>query len=152
MRQGGPFFLSLFVLQLQGVVGGFSFIFEVVPDYSGSLGVGEQRLLESRIIRSSEVGIEILVRAIQTVGICSVPQLLKDALCFAGCSITPSVAVEFDILKNPWDADANHVAILENGDATKDIASKDPPFQLYGSGAVSVWIDYDNSAKVLNVI
>jgi hypothetical protein len=65
--------------------------------------------------------------------------------------IAPSVAVEFDIFQNDWDADANHVAVLENGDVASEIATQQPTFGLWGSGKVSAWVDYENTTGTLKV-
>lgn len=71
--------------------------------------------------------------------------------------ISNSYGVEFDIWKNTggtsparYDPDANHVAIVKDGNNSHaagngDAIDSNPGFNLYGSGDISVWIDYDGN-------
>lgn len=65
--------------------------------------------------------------------------------------IPNSVAVEIDTYRNGHDPDANHLAILTNGDLTAR-ASYSPPFgELAGGAWRTVWVDYDAINKQLSV-
>jgi hypothetical protein len=66
--------------------------------------------------------------------------------------ITPSLAVEFDIVDNePNDQHSrNHVALFTNGNLN-DTALTDPGFFFYDSGPVNAWVDYDPTTHLLTV-
>jgi hypothetical protein len=57
--------------------------------------------------------------------------------------LTPSLAFEFDLFKNPYDPAFDHVAFLRDGDVTKHLPSAlAPPFDLKTGTPVYVWIEY----------
>lgn len=66
--------------------------------------------------------------------------------------IPSSVAVEFDTYDNgDDDPDANHVAILFDGDIAHHIATGTPPFLIAGPKEKYVWIDFDSADHTLEV-
>jgi hypothetical protein len=67
--------------------------------------------------------------------------------------IQPSVAVEFDIFRNPYDPNVPNVSLLENGNLKKHYETSDTPlsFPLYGDTAVLAWIVYEATKKELSV-
>jgi hypothetical protein len=71
-----------------------------------------------------------------------------------GVAISHSVAIAFDVhgstTKGRKDMDGNRVALLSNGDAGRPLAQAVPNFTLAGSTG-NVWIDYDPSARKLEV-
>jgi Legume lectin domain len=66
-------------------------------------------------------------------------------------AIVPSVGVEFDTAQNLGDPDANHVALLANGDVTNHLAYATPSFQLNDGVARNVWIEYAATSHLLEV-
>ncbi|WP_407271885.1 InlB B-repeat-containing protein [Radiobacillus sp. PE A8.2] len=57
--------------------------------------------------------------------------------------IDPSVVVEIDTYENPGiDPSASHIAIMENGDYTNHLASKDLGVIDQDTNLYSVWVDY----------
>lgn len=79
------------------------------------------------------------------------------ALCGPGgglgyCGIAPSVVVEFDIFQNLEgnDPNANHVAVMRDGDSADHLVSATPKFQLYG-GPRSAWIDYSAAKRRMKI-
>ncbi|MFI5300094.1 MAG: SUMF1/EgtB/PvdO family nonheme iron enzyme [Polyangiales bacterium] len=65
--------------------------------------------------------------------------------------IAPSIAIEFDTFQNSWDPDANHVALLMNGDVTTHLALANPSFTLASASEVFAWIEYDAATKTVVV-
>ena len=67
--------------------------------------------------------------------------------------IKPSVAVEFDIFRNPYDPNVPNVSLLTNGNLKKHLETSDTPlsFPLYGHTAVLAWIVYEATKKELSV-
>jgi hypothetical protein len=68
-----------------------------------------------------------------------------------GAGITKSVEVEFDTFQNTWDTNANHVAVMQNGNNQTHLATYTPPFTMAGSGLIYAWIDYNASTTTLTV-
>jgi hypothetical protein len=66
-------------------------------------------------------------------------------------AITPSVGVEFDTAQNPGDPNANHVALLANGDVTNHLAYATPSFRLNDGVIRNVWIEYEANSHLLEV-
>jgi len=70
-------------------------------------------------------------------------------------AISPSVIVEFDTWKNTPDPDANHIAIVIDGDYNHVnlLASDwaDPPFNMKTIGSFNVWVDFNGATKTLEV-
>jgi len=66
--------------------------------------------------------------------------------------ITPSLVVEFDSYYNGgWDPDANHIAIVENGDSHQMTNYADPPFTMSSVHSFNVWIEYNGAIQTLEV-
>jgi MYXO-CTERM domain-containing protein len=66
--------------------------------------------------------------------------------------VGPSVAVEFDTAQdNNTDPNANHVAIIEDGDTKKHLATATPAFNMKNGTDTHVWIDYDAATTTLRV-
>jgi hypothetical protein len=63
---------------------------------------------------------------------------------------TPSVAVEFDIFRNPDDPDGNHVAVVKNGHPEAHLAAAAAPFRLFRTPFRAI-VSYDASSHTLNV-
>jgi hypothetical protein len=68
-----------------------------------------------------------------------------------GRQILNSLAIEFDTYQNDWDADANHIAILQNGDVTTLLATATPTLNLNSGAPLDAWIDYDNATSLLKI-
>ena len=64
----------------------------------------------------------------------------------------PSLDVEFDKFENPeaGDPDANHVAVMKNGNTGNHLKSVSPAFDLFG-GKRYVWISYSAKSKKLKL-
>jgi hypothetical protein len=62
----------------------------------------------------------------------------------------PSVAVEFDIFRNPDDPDANHVAVVRDGHPEAPLSTATVPFPLFRTPFRAV-VGYDASAHTLSV-
>ncbi len=88
------------------------------------------------------------------------PVLGKSGAGLGFDSVPNSVGVEFDIYKNIgynstngkncYDTNENHVAIVQNGDNSHNVANNDaidstPGVNLYGGTDINVWIDYDGT-------
>ena len=66
--------------------------------------------------------------------------------------ITPSLAVEFDVIQNGGEPSNNHVAIVLNGtplSAHTDVET--PAFLMYGGSIIYAWIDYNGVSQQLEV-
>ncbi len=66
-------------------------------------------------------------------------------------AIFPSLAVEFDTYANGWDINDNHVAVLQDGDVTNNLAVATPTLDLNGGSLLNVWVDYDGVADQLDI-
>ena len=64
-------------------------------------------------------------------------------------AILPSVGVELDTAQNTGDPNANHVALLANGDVTMHHAYVTPSFRLNDGVARNVWIEYEATSHLL---
>jgi len=64
--------------------------------------------------------------------------------------VTPSVAVEFDTYTNPWDPNANHIAVDVNGDVGAPVAVADSPLALFGT-PFTARVAYDAPTTTLTV-
>jgi MYXO-CTERM domain-containing protein len=66
--------------------------------------------------------------------------------------VTPSIAVEFDTSQdNNTDPNANHVAIIQNGDTKTHLAVATPGFNMKNHTDTHVWIEYDHTTTTLRV-
>lgn len=66
--------------------------------------------------------------------------------------ISPSLAVEFDVVQNAGEPSNNHVAIVTNGtpwDAHTHVAT--PTFNMYGGDEIFAWVEYNGATQVLEV-
>jgi MYXO-CTERM domain-containing protein len=68
-----------------------------------------------------------------------------------GGGIAKSVEIEFDTFQNTWDTNANHVAVMSNGNNQTHLSTYTPPFTMAGSGIVYAWIDYNAPTTTLTV-
>jgi Legume lectin domain len=68
-----------------------------------------------------------------------------------GGGIAKSVEVEFDTFQNTWDPNANHVAVMSNGNNQTHLATYTPPFTMAGSGIIYAWVDYNGATTTLTV-
>jgi hypothetical protein len=62
----------------------------------------------------------------------------------------PSVAVEFDIFRNPGDPDANHVAVVRDGHPESPMSEATVPFTMFRT-PFRATIGYDAAAHTLSV-
>jgi YVTN family beta-propeller protein len=65
--------------------------------------------------------------------------------------IGKSVAVEIDNYQGPGDPNANHIAILSNGNVTAHLATFTPGWDLEDGQSHTVWVEYDGPANELRV-
>jgi hypothetical protein len=65
--------------------------------------------------------------------------------------IDSSMEIEFDTYMDSFDPDANHIALMMDGDQTTHLAYADPPFSMAGAGVLYAWIDYDAATTELDV-
>lgn len=65
--------------------------------------------------------------------------------------IGKSLAVELDTYAGSGDPNANHVAILTNGNVTTHLASYTPGSSLKNGQTQTLWIDYDGTTNTLTV-
>ena len=66
--------------------------------------------------------------------------------------IDNSLAIEFDTFANPqWDANNNHVSILQDGEIKVPLATSAAPVDLNGGGLLNAWIDYNGQNDLLQV-
>ncbi len=112
-----------------------SFSFELTPSQTHGEGI-------SFIIQSD--GLDALGGAGGGIGY----GITDDPL---GTGITSSVEIEFDTYLDPWDPDANHVALTLDGDDTTHIAYASPSFTMLNGGVLYAWIDYDATSTTLDV-
>ncbi|WP_088894367.1 DUF4347 domain-containing protein [Leptolyngbya ohadii] len=71
-----------------------------------------------------------------------------------GVAVDRSLAIEFDTSTNSWDSNANHIAILQNGDVTTELTSTLTPDaipDLNNGDLLNAWVEYDGATNVLNV-
>jgi hypothetical protein len=64
--------------------------------------------------------------------------------------ITPSVEVEFDLYRDPYDPPVPNVSLMENGEPEDHIATEPTPFPLYDEHIWS-WIEYNAEKTELSV-
>lgn len=72
------------------------------------------------------------------------------ALGYAGMGAA-SIAIEFDTYQNTFDANANNVSVLVNGDEITPLITAPAPVDLNSGAAVYVWVDYDGPTNLLKV-
>lgn len=66
--------------------------------------------------------------------------------------LSPSVAVEFDTAQdNNTDINANHVAVIVNGQTQSHLVQVPAPFNMKNGKNTDVWIDYDHVTTTLRV-
>jgi hypothetical protein len=64
--------------------------------------------------------------------------------------VAPSVVVEFDTYRNPWELNGNHVAVTANGVVDSCMVSRQPAFAMAGTGFTG-WVDYRADTHTLAV-
>ena len=65
--------------------------------------------------------------------------------------IGQSVAVEVDNYQGGTDPNANHLAILSNGDVTSHLSTWTPAWDLENAQSHTIWVEYDGPANQLRI-
>ncbi len=65
--------------------------------------------------------------------------------------LSQSLAVEIDNYAGTGDANANHVAVLSNGDVATHLATYTPAWDLENAASQTAWVEYDGPANQLRV-
>lgn len=68
-----------------------------------------------------------------------------------GAPISPSVVVEMDTYQNGGEINANHIAIMRDGNDTNHLAVYTPTFTMSANSTFWIWIDYSAASSLLSV-